>query len=944
MSSISKDISIALQRYHKTNHAGLEIEFPPLIIEKEEYLSLFSSLMTLASNVSHTETVVSKSTFRERNSPVVTTLLRSVHFKDGQNTNTPTYLQKKSLYRPIQVHTSHSFLKEYSMYVYEYTSTPFHVQTPQIQEMIILRSTSFQFKKDPKWIVEVSFVKKIQNKSDMTTRLKTFKDALLKKYIQFPEDVDPSTFDYIMVRICTSNEQQTIHKREIDHIISFLESCISPGIEQQDIYQSTIHHLSKFIYTDPILIRDFQKKSGFKRLVNNVIELNRTTYFSTVLPHIDAFYITDKIDGQRCFILILETKQSTAIQLLSDRLYTIRQYTSDSPVLITDKDVQLTVLDAEIVYTTPLSLVEDAILDQSSLDIYVFDVVILQNQNIAHHGFEKRVTYFPDVERILHTYSLGTLKKFVKLEKDSYVSALRTFYKEAQKHTKYEIDGLIFTPTSALHTSHIMRGTKAITINTTYATMQAYKWKPIDKLTIDFYIAHVSSDIRQKEFFKKLDTSPKEEMYVVCSGVNIQTFQQLRMECIPYYKDIIPAKYHRLSYFPIPFSPDDQPFVYTFFSKKKDLHNRIGEFLYVNNAWKLLRIREDRNVELNRGEYYGNALKYAELIWHSIKHPFQFEDLLKDINTAYFAVTSEDTYIHQRNFNSFVKSEIIRLSIHPMKHLPSSKEWVMDLACGKGQDLMRLMQMGFKNIVMIDKDMDAIHQLLDRKYNLHMKKKGAYMSKHKQEPISSRIYTRQLDLSESYKKNIDHLQSLPIPKKSMDVILCNFAIHYFMGKEEDIQNFLLFMHSFLKPNGRFIFTCFDGQRVFDVLQTNDTMTWREGTNIKYSIQRRYQSDQFTDLGQKIGVILPFTNREYYDEYLVNLQTLRSMLTKLGFQQEISDSFGSMLPKFKKVNAKEYTHLSTIDKEFVSLYSYNVFIKNTKSTPSEENIPLLLEKL
>ncbi len=72
---------------------------------------------------------------------------------------------------------------------------------------------------------------------------------------------------------------------------------------------------------------------------------------------------------------------------------------------------------------------------------------------------------------------------------------------------------------------------------------------------------------------------------------------------------------------------------------KKDLHNKIGEFLYKKDAWHLQRIREDRNVELDRGEYYGNALKYAEFIWHSIKHPFHFDDLLQDINESYFSVT-----------------------------------------------------------------------------------------------------------------------------------------------------------------------------------------------------------------------------------------------------------------------------------------------------------------
>lgn len=944
-SSSTKDVYIMLQRFQKSKDARIEIDFPQLVLEKEEWMSIYSSLQTNSSNISKAESVISKTIERSRDSPVVTIMSKSIHFQDGIRMELPTYEQKKSLFRPIRMDIDNEILKEYTLYGYTYTNEPFQVQTRQINEMQIVLSNVFQLKKLPNWVVEMNFIKSIKNKTEMSSRLKMYKDALLKKYIQYPNDVDKQTFDYLSLRIMTLDGYRSIHKKDIDYVVSYVSSCITPNLKYQDAYQSTIYHMAKYVYSDPILLRDFQRKSGFKRLVNNVIELNRNIFFSTVLPHIDAFYVTDKIDGQRCFVLLIESKKSTTIQLLSDRLYSIRQYMEESSSIdLSDKNIKLTVLDAEVVYSSPLASVQDQILDMVHLDIYVFDIIVLKNKNLAHHGFEERYTHFPEVESALKTYQLGKLKKFVKLDQKTYKETLTDFYKEAIKRSEYEIDGLIFTPTSAFHSSTIMRGTKTITINTNYASMQAYKWKPIEKLTIDFYIAHVSDTIRQKEEYKKLDTNPKEEMYLLCSGVNTQTFQQLRMEFIPFYKDIIPKKYHRLSYFPIPFSPDDYPHAYIFFSKKKDLHNKIGEFLYKKNTWNLLRLREDRNVELERGEYYGNALKYAELIWHAIKHPFHFEDMLQDMNESYFSITSEDIYLHQRNFNSFVKSEILRLSTHPMKQIPSNKKWVMDLACGKGQDLVRLMQMGFENIVMIDKDMDAIHQLLDRKYNLKFKKTGSFNGRDKHSSISSKIITRQLDLSESYKKNIKDLHDLPIPKHGMDVIICNFAIHYFMGKEEDIQNLLLFMSHFLKPDGRFIFTCFDGQRVFDYLRTEDTMIWREGSTMKYSIQRRYQSDQITDLGQKIGVVLPFTNRQYYEEYLVNLQTITSMLSKLGLQKEISDSFGTLLPKFKKVNAKEYHHLTEQDKEFVSLYSYNIFIKNTKTQPSDENLSLLLEKI
>ena len=92
----------------------------------------------------------------------------------------------------------------------------------------------------------------------------------------------------------------------------------------------------------------------------------------------------------------------------------------ESSVLITDKDIKVTVLDAEVVYPMPLSTVQDQILDMSKLNIYVFDVIVLKNKNLAHYGFETRYTEFKEVQKILDMYTLGSLKKFVKLDKSNY--------------------------------------------------------------------------------------------------------------------------------------------------------------------------------------------------------------------------------------------------------------------------------------------------------------------------------------------------------------------------------------------------------------------------------------------------------------------------------------------------------------------------------------------
>lgn len=943
MSSMPRNtLNILLDKFKQQKDSLLEISFSPIILEKNEFTKLYVGLKNNSSNIQYKEIVSSTNIQRERTIPVIHYLTKDIFFKHGKKVGLPIFTKKSTLYKSHKDSYDDSILRDYTISLFSVQHNEFELKSTAINTIDIIISNQFQLNDYPNWIIHLNMVKSLKQQSDFHNLLKTYKDSLLKKYESFPDDVDIHEFDYIHIRFEYVGEQHNINKKDLYSIFQYISRLVKVNSSQHNQYQEMIFYIANIVYhKNPIMIQQFQRKSGFKRLVNNVVEMNRNVYFSTVSPNINSFYVTDKIDGRRCLVMILTKGSSTHVYIVSDNLYTIQQYTIEN---INICDYSVTILDAEMVYAGILK--DSTVLDLNTLDLYIFDVLMIHNKNITSSTFEKRYQSFEKASELLRTLKLGTVKQFIKLEKDTYKEQLKTFYESCKKNEKYEIDGLIFTPTSLLPITSMRRGTKTIPINTNYSNMICYKWKPIDKLTIDFFIAEIPTDIRKKPEYVNLDNEPKKHMYILCSGIDIRTFQQLKFQLCPYYKDIIPVKYHALQYFPIQFSPDDQPYVYIYFSDKKDLHNKVGEFLYQKNKWNLIRIRDDRDVEIERGEYYGNALRYSELIWQTIQYPLSFDQLLEDSNEAYFAKTSEDIYVSQRYFNSFVKSEILRLVVHPMKNKPSSTEWIMDLACGKGQDLGRVVKMGFKNVVMFDKDMDAIYQLLERKYNLDIHsthKKGMHL-KSKKESIAAKIYVHQMDLSESYKKNMDKIKQLAISKGSMDVIICNFAIHYFMGKENDISNLLLFMSHFLKPDGRFMFTCFDGHKLFDLLKDVNEYNWKENDILKYSIQKRYQSNVLTDLSQKIGVILPFTNKEYYEEYLVNLSFLQSMLEKLGFQKEISASFGTLLHKFKKANPNVYDKLTEQDKDFVSLYSYNIYIKNKKIRTTDENIELIMEKI
>lgn len=226
-----------------------------------------------------------------------------------------------------------------------------------------------------------------------------------------------------------------------------------------------------------------------------------------------------------------------------------------------------------------------------------------------------------------------------------------------------------------------------------------------------------------------------------------------------------------------------------------------------------------------------------------------------------------------------------------------------------------MLDAGFTEVTMIDRDIDAIYELLQRKYNLRIKRKGA----------SAKVHIRQVDFEESF-DNI--LESTDLPQ-GVSAGMVNFGIHYLAHDHSaahpdlPLNEFFKLVNHMLRPKGKFIITCFDGKRIFELLQGKNEWTTE---NKKYSIKRAYTSTELTDLNQPIDVLLPFSGGSYYREYLVNFTFLETIMAKHGFKVIANESFSSLFRQFKKNNVKVYNQLDAADREYISLYSYLVIEK------------------
>jgi hypothetical protein len=178
-----------------------------------------------------------------------------------------------------------------------------------------------------------------------------------------------------------------------------------------------------------------------------------------------------------------------------------------------------------------------------------------------------------------------------------------------------------------------------------------------------------------------------------------------------------------------------------------------------------------------------------------------------------------------------------------------------------------------------------------------------------------------------YESVIASTYQFGINPRSMDGIVCNFALHYFCDTIERLRNILLFTYNMLKPGGVFIFTILDGEAVFAKLAPlNEGETWelKENGSTKYSIKKKYKGAQISAVGQKIAVKLSFTDTAM-EEPLCNVTLVIKEAKKIGF---VVEKTATMNPGEVSANENLINSLSDIDVEYIQLHRF-VVLKTKK---------------
>lgn len=616
--------------------------------------------------------------------------------------------------------------------------------------------------------------------------------------------------------------------------------------------------------------------STLKQIGKSPKGLSKHTYINDVLPNIDNFVITDKADGIRG---IIEIENNTA------HVLTNKYWKLDILTKITN------------------CIIECEILEDHKL-ILIYDILQWDSELLINKIFKDRLDILNKLSSELSEKTIKgwkiQIKNFIKLSMSTYQTNILKLYNAIKKYP-YETDGIIFTH-----------------LNNNYKKAKHYKWKPPEKLTIDFLVLH----------------DKNENVFKLFSGIDRRMFKKYGLQFGKNYKEMT-AKYNKFKnnilyseFFPIPFQPSIAPNAYQInYSLKNDkstgndLDGKIVEMQYkinvdsnVGGKWIVYRIRNDREFELQSGTYYGNNFYVAEQLFHEIIHPFNLKDLIqpysKLIKDVYFS-KKDIKYADVRKFNNRVKRQLISRY--------SNSEYVIDMASGKGQDLQKYADAKINNLLMLEIDESAIDELIfTMKFNILNKlwiERIDYPPNIIYYKPTFQLSIAQMNLTDPSVKNIKQLSDFSqFQKNKIDVIFCNLALHYLIETPKNLLNIIQFITYWLKPGGSFIFTAFNADSINNLLKLKNEWIINDGDDVLYSIKKK---------NNIIDVLIPCSD-EPKKESLINLAKLDIEFKKVGIMRIETDKFSKY---FENSDVIKGLKLSSDDKQFISLYSYYVWKKS-----------------
>ena len=229
--------------------------------------------------------------------------------------------------------------------------------------------------------------------------------------------------------------------------------------------------------------------------------------------------------------------------------------------------------------------------------------------------------------------------------------------------------------------------------------------------------------------------------------------------------------------------------------------------------------------------------------------------------------------LHLRNLNNWIKSVLIS------KHLPKGRgkmgHAVLDLACGKGGDMLKFKVGGCAMYVGIDIAAQSVRDAVER-YNGANGRPGM--------PYAATFMAGDFCA-------VSVAEQLP-PDLWFALASCQFALHYSFASESRARALLQNAAARLAIGGTFVATVPDADVLVRRLRAADALTFG---NSLYRVEfaGTHASKGFPASASPFGLAYRFTLKEAVDEceeYLVHLPTLRRLAAEQGLEMLYARNF------------------------------------------------------